>query len=1439
MSCLNNLRRRLTFVITLFICQSLFAQTTHPGNSTKPHTPHPGCGFDHHQDDLFKTHPELREQLFNYKQRVLPLLQQNKADARQRMNTLTVPVVVHVIHSGEAVGTGSNISDARIQAQIDILNEDFSAMNANYSQTPARWAGSVGNPDIQFCLASIDDESNPTNGITRQQMTVTGTTSRDANIESDIKPVVHWNANQYYNIYVLPIPGTTAGGGVTGYAYLPYSGTVGNGSFDGSVVDWRWFGGPGFGQSGFKTLTHETGHYLGLFHTFNGDDCADDDGIADTPNIGESTSESGWFSCNGGFPTGPMSCGNEHMYVNYMDYSSSSCYTSFTNGQNQVMRAVLDGTAATFGFGSRLALVNHTATACTFVEDDAAVATILSPTESLCNNSNQIVPQVELQNFGNTNLSSATIYYQVDNQTPVMANWTGNLATGEKETITLNSFTKPGNAFAFQAYVVNPNGRTDERTENDTMTVQVNSIALTSLPISENFDVGATSPFASGIRIWNIDSDRYAFNRTTDVSGFGAGTAALVMNNYDAESDINNTQDAIVTPVFDFSGVSNAELTFDVAYTSYQDATNFYTDSLLVMVSTDCGSRFDQVIYRNGGATLHTASPTDQAFVPTNTQWRTETINLSNYDGQSDVSIAIINKSGWGNRLYIDNINIETSCALSIAMSSTAETVNGANDGTASVTVSGGAAPYTYSWNNGATTDNITNLSPGLYTVTVTDLNNCIATNEVNVEAGPVDCSGFDATGSATNVDCFNGTNGEIFISTTGGTSPFEYSWNGGSQTVTTNSFSISTLSAGDYSVTVRDADLCEAILAYTITQAPELSFQKTVTAETDVDADDGTVSVDISGGTPTYSILWSNGATTTSISGLAPGVYVFTVTDSNNCTKVDEVKVNEATLDCSDLQTSISGQDVFCFGQGNGSASIQVNGGQQPYIYNWSNGATTATLNNIGAGTYSVTVTDGRQCVSEKTITIEQPTILSATIQKEDQSYLNTPNGSATATPTGGTSPYTYLWSNNETTSTITGLIPGVYTLTITDANSCIAIVEAGVDAVDCSGFQIETATEDESCNGSADGYADIITSNGSGPFTFAWSHGRDSESLNDLAEGNYTVTVTDNQGCSATEAIQINSPEPVDASLRVFDGQCGRKGSILANGNGGVAPFSYRWGNGVTDNRINNLIAGTYGLTVTDANGCTAEFEEMVSVDEDNIGIAVETQHITCAGMQDGALEAIPTAGVAPFTYSWSNGSTVAKIEQLEAGNYTLSVTDSKGCVYLSVFIVNEPAELEAEIEGSSPTMPVGDNGSAQVVTQGGVSPYTYQWSNGFSGINNTGLSAGNYNVTVRDFNGCETFADITLDLSTATNDFESLKKWMIAPNPVLNVLSINAGFENPVQGQLTLYNISGQPIQSTLFDGQEVNERFDLSKLPAGAYLLYLETEVGRRVERIIKL
>ncbi|NNE28090.1 MAG: hypothetical protein HKN16_00535, partial [Saprospiraceae bacterium] len=219
----------------------------------------PSCGFDPIHQGKMDLDPDYKKWVEDYK-RALPQISSLQDRGEE---TIRIACVVHVIHNGEPIGTGQNIAVGQIEAQMERLNEDFSATNPGYASAPPRWADDIANPDMQFCLAVVDPQGNPTNGITRTDIQVTTDGNGNDNIETEIKPTVNWDPNLYYNIYVLPIPGTTSGGGTTGYAYLPYPGTVGNPNTDGSVVDYRWFGGPGWPNSGNGTLTHETGHYLG------------------------------------------------------------------------------------------------------------------------------------------------------------------------------------------------------------------------------------------------------------------------------------------------------------------------------------------------------------------------------------------------------------------------------------------------------------------------------------------------------------------------------------------------------------------------------------------------------------------------------------------------------------------------------------------------------------------------------------------------------------------------------------------------------------------------------------------------------------------------------------------------------------------------------------------------------------------------------------------------------------------------------------------------------------------------------------------------------------------------------------------------------------------------------------------------------------------------
>ncbi|MFK8102138.1 MAG: M43 family zinc metalloprotease, partial [Saprospiraceae bacterium] len=620
---------------------------------------HRSCGTEAIVEAYAKEHPEFRKEMERFWEQGIRTLSEIKEDPSRSSllpPIINIPVVVHVIHSGEAVGSGSNISEARIQAQIDVLNEDFLAMNANFNNTPPQWAGAAGNPEIQFCLASVDPAGNPSNGITRDNIQVTGTNSNNSNIENVIKPQTTWNSNLYYNIWTVAIPGTGANGGVTGYAYYPNNGTIG-GNVDGSVVDWRWFGGPGFGQSGDKTLTHETGHYLGLRHTFNGNSCGADDNIADTPNIDAGTSNyvPGLNCSLNNFPAGPTSCGNAHMYVNYMDYvNDDDCYTSFTNNQISVMRAVLNGTAGQFGFGSRLPLANNSAAVCTNTSllNDAGISGITTPGAFTCSSGSDLVtPVVTLTNYGSNNLTTVTITYQVNGGGPVILNYVDNIAPLGYVTVSLAPFLPPAGNYTFTCFTSNPNGAIDEDPSNDQSTVMSTSVMPQALPLIEDFESPLFDPTVSGLYLINPDGDAFAWELFTGASAYGVGNSCTMFNNFSGNNGSNpgGTQDRIVTPAYDFSGVApGTPLSFDVAYARYNSSGQF-DDTLKVLVSTNCGASFDDIIFIQGGPELATSPNTTVPWTPNPNQWKTEVVDLSAYAGLSNVSFAFENSSKWGN----------------------------------------------------------------------------------------------------------------------------------------------------------------------------------------------------------------------------------------------------------------------------------------------------------------------------------------------------------------------------------------------------------------------------------------------------------------------------------------------------------------------------------------------------------------------------------------------------------------------------------------------------------------------------------------------------------------------------------------------------------------------------------------------------------------------
>ena len=351
------------------------------------HTPH-SCGYKQVTDAIVQNNPAYAQALIQHQNAIQQVSQADLTAKRSPQAVIEIPVVVHVINQGEALGVGRNISDARIIAQLNVLNTDFRKQNANWaSGTPTIFKAAGADVEIHFCLAKTNPTGGTTTGIDRQNKTVTGSDVQTSNIETattGVKALYKWDPTRYLNIYVLPIPGTSNLGGVIGYSYIPFTGVVGSYQ-DGIVIDYRWFGQAGQAglSGGGRSLTHECGHYFGLPHIWadasdNGG-CTADDGIADTPEQDDATSNNAAFNCAAG--VAPVSCGTQNMYIDYMDYlDDDACYTQFTAGQKAVMRSVLTGAGASFGLQNRTALVNNGLTQCSACTMTAATSGITAIT---------------------------------------------------------------------------------------------------------------------------------------------------------------------------------------------------------------------------------------------------------------------------------------------------------------------------------------------------------------------------------------------------------------------------------------------------------------------------------------------------------------------------------------------------------------------------------------------------------------------------------------------------------------------------------------------------------------------------------------------------------------------------------------------------------------------------------------------------------------------------------------------------------------------------------------------------------------------------------------------------------------------------------------------------------------------------------------------------
>ncbi|MBR9921584.1 MAG: T9SS type A sorting domain-containing protein [Bacteroidetes bacterium] len=654
---------------------------------------------------------------------------------------------------------------------------------------------------------------------------------------------------------------------------------------------------------------------------------------------------------------------------------------------------------------------------------------------------------------------------------------------------------------------------------------------------------------------------------------------------------------------------------------------------------------------------------------------------------------------------------------------------------------------------------------------------------------------------SSTDVSCFGGIDGSATATATGGTPPINYLWSNGQ----TNPTAIN-LAAGFYSVTASDAVGQTATANVVIGQPPFYSVQ--IASQTNVSCfgeSTGQAIASASGGTSPYTYEWSNGATGPFVNNLAAGMYTVTATDANDCETTTSVNITQPTPLIVSL---ISQTNVDCFGNNTGAITANPTGGTPPYSFNWSNGGTGPGIQNLIAGTYILTVTDGNSCTAQLSVTITQPPLLTLSlVSAQDPDCNGAATGSATVEGNGGTSPYTYEWSNGGTGSSQGNLPAGSYTVTITDDNDCETSLN--ITLTDPPGMQLSGVVTDVSCGGACDGAIDLSVSGGNTPYTYSWSNGMNIEDITNLCVGDYTVTVTDASSCTAVQSFMVGGLATLDLAVTNqtnVDCNGNATGAISVEATGGTSPYNYSWSTGDTGASIENLEAGTYGVTVTDANMCTDFL--MVTITEPVVLLAnASATAETSAGANDGTASASPSGGTTPYNYSWSTGDDTAMIEDLQPGTYTVTVTDGNNCSSIESVTVNPFAcVLGATIETSDASCANATDGSATVSVTDASDPVTFAWSSGGDMATETGLAAGSYSVTVGDATAC------TVILNFQIND------------PALLTLSLNgladADCPGASSGQVEVIPAGGTPDYSILWqDGSTDFFRTDLS---AGTYM-----------------
>lgn len=762
----------------------------------------------------------------------------------------------------------------------------------------------------------------------------------------------------------------------------------------------------------------------------------------------------------------------------------------------------------------------------------------------------------------------------------------------------------------------------------------------------------------------------------------------------------------------------------------------------------------------------------------------------------------------------------------------------GRSDGQLVAFASGGVGDLQYYWGSNSNNNTLANVPKGLYELKIIDDNGCAIDTIINLDAPQNLQISID---SIHGVSCAGMSDGYIGISTQGGTLPYQYQWQYGQSSST-----IVALNPGIYSVTIFDGMGCVNVADSLMIDEPDTLVVESYPNPVQCSGESsGGIFVQVKGGTMPYQYLWNTNDTIRDLLAVPVGEYEMVLTDAYGCQKtIQETVLEPDTLQVELLEVAMVAN---CGGiSSKGSINVQVSGGVTPYLYAWNSGESTQNINQLDPGDYKLVVTDDNGCNSFlKEVKVYQSELeMTATAKRiDDISCYGVGDGLIIAETKGGTAPYNYNWSNgmsifnqwlNTPFDTIAQLGKGLYVLTITDAKGCTRVSDS---------FEIEEpellhvnldSVQHNRCEHGFISQIFTTTSGGVVPYHYLWNNLSFEEDLDSIGAGLYSVIVVDENDCSSSLPTPIVLADDMGSVSIQIDSiipqNCQVFGAIHVSIIGDWVNPQFLWSNGSEEEDASGLLQGIYTLQVSDTTGCSLMLDDIeVPLVESDMDIKlIDLNNVSCYGQSDGSITIDILEGQAPYQYFWSNGSSnIETLDSIGTGAYSVTVSDANDCIAVSgSYNIGEPSEMQ--LENILITDAINEeNGQIELLISGGVTPYSYAWSNGQGGNPLMGLPPNFYDVVVTDYNGCEVFvSDLYVDNITNV-DQPKVKPLLIYPNPAAFTIFIRQSIVE-IQS-IELISAIGQVYQPIISATNNAIE-MDISQLPPAIYTLKLTQKDG---------